>query len=67
MSPEEKTGLLKNFLGGLSGDIAARLATAIESDRLLDGHGLPHERILEGLRPALRDNSASRTLTPLRL
>jgi hypothetical protein len=67
MNFEEKTGLLKNFLGSLSGNTAARLASAVEADRLLDGHALPHEQILEGLRPALRDSHAARTPTPLRL
>ena len=67
MLSEDKTGLLRSFLGGLTGDIAARLANAIEADRLLDGRVLPHEAILESLRPALRDSSAPRTPTPLRL
>jgi hypothetical protein len=67
MSFEEKAGLLKNFLGTLSGDAAAKLASAVEADRLHDGHALPHDQILEGLRPALRDNHAGRTPTPLRL
>ena len=39
----------------------------MEADRLLDGHALPHEAILEGLRPALRGANAARTPTPLRL
>ena len=67
MLSEDKTGLLKNFLGGLSGDSAARLASAVEADRLLDGHVLPHEAILASLRAALRDTDAIRTPTPLRL
>ncbi|HWY62272.1 MAG TPA: hypothetical protein VNW15_10265 [Rhizomicrobium sp.] len=67
MIPDDKTGLLKTFLGSLSGDIAARLASAIEADRLRDGQMLPHEAILEGLRPVLRDTNALRTPTPLRL
>jgi hypothetical protein len=67
MNFEEKAGLLKNFLGTLSGDAAAKLASAVEADRLLDGHALPHDQILEGLRSALRDSHAGRTPTPLRL
>jgi hypothetical protein len=67
MAFEEKAGQLKDFLGALSGDNATRLAIAVESDRLLDGRGLPHEQILEGLRPALRDANSSRAPTPLRL
>jgi hypothetical protein len=66
LSPD-KTGLLKAFLGGLPGPIAARLAMAVEVDRLLDGHVLPHDDILESLRPILRRDSGDRTLTPLRL
>jgi hypothetical protein len=64
---QDKTGLLKTFLGSLPGSVAARLASAVEADRLLDGHALPHDAILEGLRPILRDARAERTPTPLRL
>jgi hypothetical protein len=67
MISEDKTGLLKAFLGGLPGVVASRLAGAVEADRLLDGKALPHETILEGLRPILRDTHAARTPTPLRL
>jgi hypothetical protein len=64
----DKTGLLTAFLGSLPGHIAARLARAVELDRLLDGKALPHEDILSGLRPVLRrDHPLDRTLTPLRL
>ena len=67
MSAQDKTGLLKAFLGGLPGAAAARLAMAVEVDRLMDGHALPHEDILDGLRPILRRDHNGRTLTPLRL
>ena len=40
---------------------------AVEVDRLMDGHALPHEDILEGLRPVLRREHYDRTPTPLRL
>ncbi|HEX4301568.1 MAG TPA: hypothetical protein VHZ78_02155 [Rhizomicrobium sp.] len=67
MISPERTGLLKSFLGGLPEQIAARLARAVEVDRLVDGKLLPHEMILEGLRPALRRAAGSdRTPTPLR-
>src|ERR1700710_2060247 len=67
MISPERTGLLKSFLGGLPEQIAARLAQAVEIDRLVDGKRLPHEMILEGLRPALRRAAgADRTPTPLR-
>jgi hypothetical protein len=65
--PPDKTGLLKAFLGGLPGAAAGRLAMAVEVDRLMDGHALPHEDILEGLRPILRREHYDRTPTPLRL
>lgn len=68
MITPERTGLLKSFLGSLPEQIAARLAHAVEVDRLIDGKTLPHEMILEGLRPALRRAAgAERTPTPLRL
>jgi hypothetical protein len=67
MLPQDKTGLLKSFLGGLPGPAAARLAMAVEVDRLMDGRMLPHEDILEGLRPVLRRENYDRTPTPLRL
>ena len=54
MLSRDKTGLLKAFLGSLPGQVAARLAMAVEVDRLMDGHVLPHEDILDGLRPVLR-------------
>jgi hypothetical protein len=67
MLPTDKTGLLKAFLGGLPGPAAARLAMAVEVDRLMDGTLLPHDDILEGLRPVLRRENFERTPTPLRL
>jgi len=68
MLPDDKSGLLLAFLGGLPSDIAMRLARAVEVDRLMDGHVLPHDVILNGLRPALRDQVLNgRTPTPLRL
>ena len=67
MLTPERTGLLKSFLGGLPEQIAARLAQAVEVDRLVDGKMLPHDMILESLRPALRRSAgADRTPTPLR-
>jgi len=67
MLSSEKAGLLKSFLGALPGQSAARVAMAVEVDRLMEGHQLPHEDILESLRPALRRDHHDRTLTPLRL
>jgi len=67
MVPQDKSGVLKAFLGGLPGSAAARLAMAVEVDRLMDGHTLPHDDIMEGLRPVLRRENYDRTPTPLRL
>jgi hypothetical protein len=67
MLSNDKTGLLKAFLGSLPGAMAARLARAVEVDRLMEGTVLPHAEILTGLRPALKDDSPERTPTPLRL
>jgi hypothetical protein len=68
MLTPEKSELLRNFLGHLPKDVAARLASAVELDRLLDGSGLPHDMILEGLRPVLQaTEDHKRTPTPLRL
>ena len=68
MLPADKTGLLKAFLGGLPGHVAARLAMAVEVDRMMDGHALPHAEILASLRPALRQELRyKRPPTPLRL
>lgn len=67
LSPD-KTALLQSFLGGMPRDVAARLAMAVELDRLADGKALPHDLILEGLRPVLRgDETRRRTPTPLRV
>ena len=62
---DDKSGLLQNFLGHLPEMAASKLARAVEMDRLMDGHDLPHDVILSGLRAAL--HHSSRTQTPLRL
>src|SRR5580692_9538285 len=66
LSPD-KINLLQAFLGGLPPHLANRLAKAVEIDRLAEGKSLPHDLILAGLRPVLRESSGERTLTPLRL
>lgn len=53
LSPD-KAKLLQSFLGTLPENVATRLARAVEVDRLMDGSVLPHDVILEGLRPMLR-------------
>ena len=66
ISPEQN-GMLKSFLGSLPEQIAVRLARAVEIDRLVDGTSLPHELILQSLRPSLRRlNGSDRTPTALR-
>ena len=67
MLSSDKSGLLKALLGSLPGTMAARLARAVEVDRLMDGAVLPHGDILSSLRPALRGDNPERTPTPLRL
>ena len=64
-STDPKSLLLNGFLGNLPETAAGKLARAVEVDRLMDGHDLPHDAILSGLRPALRE--ADRTRTPMRL
>ena len=66
MLSADRTGLLKSFLGSLPGHVAARLAQAVELDRLMQGK-LPHEDILTGLRPVLRRDYHKRTPSPQRL
>lgn len=67
MIAPEKVHLLQRFLESLPPATAARLAKAIEVDRLSDGKVLPHDLILDGLRPKLRAAEPSRTLTPTRV
>jgi hypothetical protein len=69
MLTPQKAGLLQAYLGSLPANLAARLAKAVEVDRLTDGAILPHELILDGLRPILSRGAPQRdrTPTPLRL
>jgi hypothetical protein len=68
MLTADKQVLLSGFLGQLPERIAARLAKAVEVDRLTGGTGLPHEDILRALRPQLRHSPAPQRMpTPLRL
>jgi hypothetical protein len=62
-----KAKQLSALLGTLPVPVAARLAKAIEVDRLSGGTALPHELILDAVRPILRRTQNDRTLTPLRL
>ncbi len=68
MIKSQKAQILTQFLGSLPESIALRLAQAVELDRLQDGKSLPHDLILEGLRPVLkRAEAVERTPTPMRL
>jgi hypothetical protein len=68
MLTPDKSEQLRAFLGHLPKDVAARLAGAVELDRLAEGSALPHDLILEGLRPVLQSaEDRKRTPTPLRL
>jgi hypothetical protein len=64
----EKSAMLQSLLGGLPPKAAVRLARAVEVDRLAGGTILPHEVILNALRPTLRSPvRVERTPTPLRI
>jgi len=68
MMRPERARLLQSFLGGLPDTAAARLAKAVEVDRLNGGKVLPHDLILDALRPAMRRAlTPERTPSPLRL
>jgi hypothetical protein len=64
----DKMDLLRAFLGSLPAGLADRVARAVEVDRMNDGKALPHDMILESLRPTLRAGDQSgRAQTPMRL
>lgn len=63
----DRQSTLRSFLGTLPAPLAARLAQAVEADRLNEGHALPHDLILEGLRPVLRQGHSQRMPGPMRL
>jgi hypothetical protein len=68
MMRPERARLLTSFLGGLPDTAAARLAKAVEVDRLNGGKVLPHDLILDALRPAMRRAlTPERTPSPIRL
>jgi len=67
MLADQKKTLLSRFLGQVPEDVAARLAKAIEIDRLIGNTGLPHDEILNALRPQLTKVAAvTRTPSPQR-
>ena len=66
MTPD-KLSMLRTFLGTLPAPLATRLAQAVEADRLSEGNALPHDLILDGLRPVLRQVHSQRMPGPVRL
>lgn len=56
MITSDKQIRLTGFLGQLPPGIAERLAKAVEVDRMVGGKSLPHEVILEALKPKLGAN-----------
>jgi hypothetical protein len=67
MISADKQQLLSGFLCKLPEPVAARLAKAVEVDRLTGGQGLPHDVILDALRPQLRQAAQpARMPTPQR-
>jgi hypothetical protein len=66
MLPAEKCEALQSYLGALPGRTLLRLAKAVELDRLY-GRTMPHEEILDILRPTLRAyDEGDRVPTPER-
>ena len=68
MPSREKMESLRAFLGSLPTGLAGHLARAVEADRMNNGNLLPHDLILESLRPALRSGvQTERAQTPMRV
>lgn len=65
----DKPELLKAFMQQLPDGAMLKLTAAVEMDKASGGEGLPHEMLLEALRPRLRNGSAKapRIAAPLRL
>ncbi len=68
MKPD-KEKKLREFLSQLPADLAGPLAVAMEAERLAGRKSLPHDLILEGLRPVLMraGHPPPRVPTPMRL
>ncbi len=66
---EDKVLKLKAFLEQLPESMARQLLTAVELDRVAGGAGLPHDVLLDGLRPhaVCAEDQVRRTPTPMRL
>jgi len=67
MLADQKKTQLSRFLGQVPDDVATNLAKAVEIDRLIGNTGLPHDEILNALRPQLKKAAVvARTPTPQR-
>lgn len=65
---KDKLLKIEAILKQVGGESAVKLVTAVEIDRLSGGKGLPHQTILDGLRPTLRSSGgAARVATPQRM
>lgn len=68
MPSRDRMELLRSFLGSLPVGLAGKVARAVELDRINQGKILPHDLILDSLRPTLRGgDKPARAPTPLRL
>jgi hypothetical protein len=68
MASRDKMDLLRAFVGSLPPSIAGGVARAVEIDRMNEGRVLPHDFILDSLRPTLREGERSeRANTPMRI
>ncbi|TNE42553.1 MAG: hypothetical protein EP347_00660 [Alphaproteobacteria bacterium] len=65
---EQKKSKLEAFLGDIVEDDLRKLVAAVEFDRLSGTRGLPHNTVLDALRPVLREGGAfDRVPTPQRM
>ncbi|TNE57625.1 MAG: hypothetical protein EP340_08015 [Alphaproteobacteria bacterium] len=65
---EQKKSKLEAFLGDIVEDDLRKLVAAVEFDRLSGTRGLPHNTVLDALRPVLREGgSFDRVPTPQRM
>ena len=63
---DDKPKKLKAFLSTLPEKIARQLTMAVERDRISGGKELPHELLLDGLRPTITttEDRVNRTPAP---
>jgi hypothetical protein len=66
MTAQDKQVQLDRYIGQLPNHVAERLAKALEVDRLIGRSDLPHEELLQALRPQLREAPRPRAPNPQR-